>query len=378
MKEAARATALLWVFTCIAYGLHAQSGFPLFNLLSESKIFAVALNLVSCALVLAFPEHRLFLVLSGLVASASLLTWHSWLGAYQPLVPFLFFGLALFSQAPVSLRQRVLLDSVLAGILFVTLHRLNGEFLSGFEWSSRGSLSVLFPGWLTNLDFFSEAPATAARAWLLLVFSPLPFLLKNHRIGWILLAFSALVSIVLYNVLFYGAFIALPLVLQSDPEFLSRWKSSRFAASPFKPLHLFLIGMAIFFLWYVFFRHEFFFYFLSIGLCSCSVLLAPRPRLASIPGLSDGWDRRRGLWMALWIAYLSLPLFWAKVPPPFGMTHFSAREVRFPPQEEVLVPLQSPTCRSQLSNFALRWGYSVEQRDGTCVLHVYRNEGRQP
>lgn len=357
LAEAARLLAVLWAFTCLAYFFHPQGAIPLFSFFGlEGKLPSVLAGLIASTALWFFPGHRLALAVAALVSGATVLSWHSWLGAYQPLVPVAFLFLVIFRNEDEA--RRALMDSLFCGIIIGALHRLNAEYLSGHEFTAAGSLSKDFPPWLAQQAWFRDYPAVWAKLWLVSGLAPLFLLIPRKKLLWLVLSLTAVFSLVLYKVLFYGFFLLVPALLLWWPQLLHSRKERLAYAG----------GMFLFFLWYVAFRSSLLVYILSVAACVVPVALGLSRRWVSTPPFSSAFSLRRAAWGGLWLAVLLLPLFVPSIPPPFGLTQFSARETRFPPGAS-----SEEDCAYLRKGVALRWGYRWRPiAEARCTLYRYR------
>jgi hypothetical protein len=365
--RAARAVAWLWGLTCITFLLHRQGAIPLFSFFgAEEKWPSVLVNLLACVGVLAFPLSLSALGAAFVASLLANLAWHSWLGAYQPLVPLAFLWLLFFRRESPEATRRALVDSLLLALAAGILHRANSVYLTGFEFLPGGTLfrDLPEPAW------FSAHARAWAWFWLLSGALPLPLLLRGRRAGFLIAGLAAIFSVVLYKVLFFGFFLLVPALFFWDSTFLLEWRSKRFPRQ-LAPVHFYVAGMISFFCWYLLFRDLAAVFILSTALCSLAVLCARSFRPVTAQDLARSF--RRKSWAALLLAYLLLPFVAASIPPPFGMTQFSAREARFPPEASIPGWRGIQDCAKLKREYALRWGYAAWPSGETCRLLRYRD-----
>lgn len=364
--RAARCLALLWAGTCALFLFHPQGAVPLVGPAEAAKLVSAGPGILACLAVLLFPASRAALAAAFAASGYAVLAWHSWLGAYQPLVPAGFLFLLVFRRSGLAEARNALFEALCLGLLAGAAHRLNSAFLAGAEFAPGGTLSRDLPGFLLGPAGILGGPVPWSLAWLVSGVAPLLGFALGRRFGWILLALGFFFSLVLYKVLFYGFFLAVPALFLADPAFLQRWKARE---HPVRPLHLYLAGLAVFLLWYLLGRDLLWPYLAAVALGFAAVAgsrFEPEPA----PPASRG--RASAFWGGAWLLYLLLPFFLPSIPEPFALTQFSARHLRFPPAHTTENWRGYQGCGRLKNDYALRWGYRLWQEAGTCKLQLYR------
>lgn len=377
LHPATRAVVTLWVLTTLLCASHPQSAIAWLNPAPELSKWHWALpNLALAFGALAFPGSRALLVILALLAALTQSVWHSWLGALPPWIPLFLAGLAVFSRSPAEDRKSAALDSLLIALLLSWIHRLNGAYLEGYEFGPEGMFGKLFPAAVK--PWLQENAAMAAKAWLALLALPIGLaFLRRRKAALTALALNGAIACLLHDVLFYGYFLLVPLVLALDPAFLNRWR--RGVGLPGKPKYLYYAGMAGFFLWYLVARDSVAVYVAVLAVSAASALLAEPPAIDGTPAiegtpapLSSLASRRAAIWLAALLAFLASPLLATSIPAPFAATHFSARDARIPPEHWIPSPAFPRDCRTLRVEYALRWGYRIRPTPTGCEVAIYR------
>jgi hypothetical protein len=361
--RAARLLALLWAATALLFLLHPQAALPLFALPGfGEKGMGAGLSVVACLALAFFPLSRALLAACFLLSAFSCLAWHSWLGAYQPLVPVGFLFLLVFRRAGLPEARAALFQSLCLGLLVSSLHRLNPTFLAGQEFLPGGTIFRDLPAFLAQPGFAVDLAIT----WLLSGLAPVPAFVLRRSFGWILFAAGCLLSVLFYKVLFYGFFLLVPALLFADPYYLRAWRGER--SFPLRPLHVYIASLVLFLLWYLLARQSLWPYLLAVSL---GLVAAAGTRFDPGAQTPSARGRASAFWGSAWLLYLALPFF-LPLPAPFALTPFSSREARFPPgvAEENWKGMES--CERLKNDYALRWGYKLWQDGGSCKLLVYR------
>lgn len=362
--RAARLLALLWAATSILFLLHPQAALPLLTLPGfGEKALSAGLSVAACLALAFFPLSRALLGACFLLSALCCLAWHSWLGAYQPLVPAGFLFLLVFRRAGLPEARAALFQSLCLGLLASSLHRLNPAFLAGQEFLPGGTIFRDLPAFLAQPGYAQGLGIT----WLLSGLAPVPAFLLRRPLGWLLFAFGCLLSVLFYKVLFYGFFLLVPALLFADPSYLRAWRGAR--SFSLRPLHVYVTALAVFLLWYLLARQMLWPYLLAVSL---GLLAAAGARFEPEAQAPAARGRASAFWGGAWLLYLALPFFLHAIPAPFALTQFSSREARFPPgvTEENWKGMDS--CEQLKNDYALRWGYKLWQEGGSCKLLVYR------
>lgn len=366
--RAARLLAFLWAATSLLFLLHPQGALPFFTLpFLGAKAVSAGLGIAACAALFFFPLSRAFLVACFLLSAFSCLAWHSWLGAYQPLVPVGFLFLLVFRRAGLPEARAALFQSLCLALLATALHRLNAAYLAGHEFSPAGTIFRDLPRFLRGPEGETGLPRALAWAWLASGLAPLLLFPFHRRAGWILFGAAFALSLPLYKVLFYGFFLLVPALVFADPAFLLSWRGKR--ELPLRPWHVYVASLAAFLLWYLLGRQVLWPYLIAVAL---ALLAAFGARFEPDTQAPSARGKASAFWGGAWLFYLALPVFFDGLPAPFALTQFTAREARFPPAvtEENWRGQQS--CERLKNDYALRWGYKLWQEGELCKLLVYR------
>lgn len=365
--RAARFLAALWAGTSLLYLLHPQAAVPLVVLPGE-KILSTTAGMLVSLIVAFFPANAAALLAAFAVSSLSCLGWHSWLGAYQPLVPAGFLFLVFFHRSEGAEASKALLWTFALGMAANAAHRLNGAFLAGQEFSPGGTLARDLPTFLLGPQGIAGGPGPWAAAWLLTGVLPAAlFPFSRKAAGWAFVG-ACLLSLMLYKVLFYGFFLVVPALVLFDPGYLREWRKG---ASRFRPEHLYCASLVIFLAWYLLLREHFWAYLLAVGAglgAAAGARFSPGPEKRK-----KGAGRRALPWLIVWAAYLALPFFFPSMPAPFALTQFSSREARFPPEQQRENWRGFRSCEQLKNDYALRWGVRMWQDGPVCRLALFRH-----
>jgi hypothetical protein len=365
MRRSIYAFTALWFAVCVTYFLHPQVAIPLWPELAVlGKGQVLVMNCVLCAAAVFYHQRSAALLALAAGSAVSVAAMHSWIGAHLQVLPWAFLFLALLRAQSASEIRATTLAIFILGLAAAVLYSTNPLYLTGAEFDLGGTMYRLLPGIFAREVWLAHRQLLAV-LWLALGALTVITLVLLPRVGWGFFLLYAFFSVFLFRVLFFGFFVLVPLAYLWDPELMLHWRRAK--ALRFKPVHLYGLGMALFFIWYVYFFSSVIFFLLATAVSLASVALSRWP--SSMPQWR--WSLPRGvraICLSLWLAYLLLPALSSAIPTPFGMTQLTARQLLYPFREE----MEWPADYCLWSKLALRWGYRMVGGSDTCVIAVYR------
>ena len=367
MRRTVYGLTALWFAICVTYFLHPQLGIPLWpalQILGKGEV--LLLNSVFCGLAIFFYQKPAALLALAISSAVSVAAMHSWIGAHLQVLPWAFLFLALLHGQSSSIVRTTTLEIFVMSLAATLLYCFNPLYLSGAEFGTSGTIYRLLPSVLDRESWMAHREL-AALIWMAagaLTVLTLPFWPK---VGWSLFLFYSLVSVFFFRVLFFAFFIFVPLFYLWEPEFLLHWRKGIPTRIEiwFRPVHLYALGMVLFFIWYS--------YFLKVtpyifGVPLAAVALSRLPRGQALPRWRWSCPQtQRAVCLSLWLIYLVLPALAPAIPAPFGMTQLTARQLLHPFQHQMVWPRNY--CRR--SKLALRWGYRIIPSPEECLVSVY-------